>query len=153
MTGAFNVVHAYPEQKRAQIRAAAGVIGIDEAYLSVMVDAFYTRVRSDPRLGPVFDAEIGDRWGPHLDRMKRFWASVALNAGVYSGKPVAVHQRLAGVEPEDFEIWLGLFRETLEDTAPTPEAVNYLMVRAERIAQSLRMAMFERTEGGVPSLG
>lgn len=153
MTGAFNVVHAYPEQKRAQIRAAAGVIGIDEAYLSVMVDAFYTRVRSDPRLGPVFDAEIGDRWGPHLDRMKRFWASVALNAGVYSGKPVAVHQHLAGVEPEDFEIWLGLFRETLEDTAPTPEAVNYLMVRAERIAQSLRMAMFERTEGGVPSLG
>ena len=153
MTGTFNVVHAYPEQKRAQIRAAANIIGIDEAYLSVMVDAFYSRIRSDARLGPIFDAEIGDRWGPHLDRMKRFWASVALNAGTNSGKPVAVHQRLAGIVAEDFDRWLALFRETLDDTAPTPEAVNYLMIRAERIAQSLRMAMFERTGSGVPSLG
>ena len=152
MTAQFAIEPSYADKKRAQIRQAAGIMGIDEAYLSVLVDEFYARIRADPRLGPIFEAEIGEDWGPHLDRMKRFWASVALNAGNYSGKPVAVHQRIAGVAPEDFERWLTLFRATLEDTAQTPEAINYLMFRAERIAQSLRMAMFERNETGVPSL-
>ena len=84
--------------------------------------------------------------------MKQFWASVALNAGTYSGKPVAVHQKIEGVERADFDHWLGLFRATLHDTAPTPEAADYLMIRAERIAQSLSMAMFGRTDTGIPAL-
>lgn len=152
MSAQFAIEPTYAEKKRAQIRQAAGIMGIDEAYLAIMVDEFYTRIRADTRLGPIFEAEIGDHWESHLDLMKRFWASVALNAGNYSGKPVAVHQRFKSVIPEDFARWLELFHATLEDTAPTPEAVNYLMFRAERIAKSLRYAMFERNETGVPSL-
>jgi hemoglobin len=152
MSAEFSIEPSYAEKKRAQIREAAGIIGIDEAYLSIMVEKFYSRIRDDVRLGPIFEAEIGDNWDPHLEVMKRFWTSVALNAGNYSGKPVAVHQQIGGVEPKDFERWLVLFRATLEDTAATPEAVNYLMFRAERIAKSLRYAMFERNESGVPSL-
>lgn len=153
MTAPFAIEHSVAEEKRAQIRDAARIMGIDETYLSIMVDEFYARIRADARLGPIFEAEIGKNWGPHLDRMKRFWASVALNAGTYSGRPVAVHQNLRGVARGDFDHWLGLFRATLDDTAPTPEAANYLLIRAERIAQSLRIAMFERDEDGVPALG
>ena len=153
MTAHFAIEPSYAENKRAQIRQAAEIIGVDEGYLSIMVDEFYARIRADTRLGPIFETEIGDDWGPHLKVMKRFWASVALNAGAYSGKPVAVHRRIGGVERDDFDRWLALFHATLKDTARTPEAVNYLMFRAERIAQSLRMAMFERHETGVPSLG
>ncbi|MFX0542536.1 group III truncated hemoglobin [Roseovarius sp. S4756] len=149
----FSITHGYSDRKRAQIREAAGIIGIDEAYLARMVDEFYARIRADARLGPIFEAELGEDWGAHLDRMKRFWASIALSTGSYAGKPVAVHQRLRGIRRDDFDLWLQLFRATLEDTAPTPEAVEYLVVRAERIAQSLRMAMFERNEVGVPTLG
>lgn len=135
---------SFAEEKRAEIRAAAARLGIDEAYISLLVEAFYTRVRADAVLGPIFEREIGDRWDPHLARMKAFWASVALNAGAYSGRPVPVHQRLDGVSREHFSLWLGLFRETLAETAPTPEAADYFMLRAERIAASLQMAMFER---------
>ncbi|MCI2393635.1 group III truncated hemoglobin [Aliiroseovarius sediminis] len=152
MTASFSIQHTLVTERRAQIRRAAGVMGINEAHLSIMVDDFYARIRSDERLGPIFDTEIQDNWDEHLDRMKRFWASVALNAGSYSGKPVVVHKRLRGVTNDDFDRWLALFQDTLDDTAPTPEAANYLMFRAERIARSLRMAMFERTEDGVPSL-
>ena len=74
------------------------------------------------------------------------------SAGTYSGKPVVVHRALPGVEPDDFTRWLALFNATLADTAPTPEAVSYLALRAERIAQSLSMAMFDRTEHGTPAL-
>lgn len=152
MSDRISITDSPAEQRRAQIRAAAAAMGIDAPYLSLMVDTFYDRIRADPRLGPIFEAEIGDNWGPHLARMKDFWASVALNAGSYSGKPVAVHQKINGVERGDFDVWLGLFHATLQDTAPTPEAAHHLMIRAERIAQSLAMAMFGQTDSGIPAL-
>lgn len=140
------------EEKRAGIRARAAGIGIDEAYISRLVDSFYARVRADAMLGPIFEQAIGDRWEPHLARMKAFWASVALNAGVYSGRPVPIHQRLEGVSARHFGHWLALFRETLTETAPSVEAVDYFMLRAERIAASLQIAMFDRFPGPGPDV-
>lgn len=128
--------------RRAEIQRRANVIGIDEAYISLLVDEFYRRIRADETLGPIFEQAIGDRWDYHLPRMKSFWASVALNAGTYSGQPVPAHKKLSQVEQSHFQTWLALFRQTLQDTAPTPEAVDYFMERANRIAESLQLAMF-----------
>lgn len=128
--------------RRAEIQRRANVIGIDEAYISLLVDEFYRRIRADETLGPIFEEAIGDRWDYHLPRMKSFWASVALNAGTYSGQPVPAHKKLSQVEQSHFQTWLALFRQTLQDTAPTPEAVDYFMERANRIAESLQLAMF-----------
>jgi len=100
------------------------------------VDTFYDRIKQHNILGPIFDNAIGGNWPTHLARMKDFWASVSMNAGRYSGKPVPAHrQHGASIQEWHFGIWLGLFRQTLEDTAPTPEAVDYIMERAERIAK------------------
>ncbi|PQA86826.1 group III truncated hemoglobin [Hyphococcus luteus] len=134
------------DERRREIEAAAVKMGIDEAYISVLVDTFYGKVRAHPVLGPVFAEKISD-WGPHLAKMKDFWASVALNAGRYSGKPVPKHAALTSVQERHFDIWLGLFRETLDETAPTPQAADYFMERAMRIAESLKLAMF-----GLPGL-
>ena len=128
--------------RRAEIQRRASAIGIDEAYISLLVDEFYRRIRAEETLGPIFEAVIGGRWDSHLPRMKRFWASVTLNAGTYSGQPVPAHKALTRVEQPHFQIWLALFRKTLQDTAPTPEAVDYFMERANRIAESLQLAMF-----------
>jgi hemoglobin len=137
-------VRSFAEDRRAEIRANAARMGIDEAYISWLVERFYARVRADAMLGPIFEREIGDRWDQHLARMKSFWASVALNAGEYSGQPVPAHQRLEDVTRPHFAHWLALFRETLTETAACDDAVDYFMLRAERIAASLQMAMFER---------
>jgi hemoglobin len=134
-------------ERRAELQRKARAIGIDEAYVSRLVDTFYQSVRTDPRLGPIFDDVIQNRWDHHLPRMKDFWASVALHAGTYSGQPVPAHVKLTRVEQSDFQIWLRLFREALEQTAPTPEAIDYFMERAHRIAESLQLAMF-----GLPGL-
>ena len=128
--------------RRAEIQRRANTIGIDEAYISLLVDEFYRRIRADETLGPIFEEALGDRWDYHLPRMKSFWASVALNAGTYSGQPVPAHKKLNQVQQSHFQTWLALFRQTLEDTAPTPEAVDYFMERANRIAESLQLAMF-----------
>jgi len=134
-------------ERRAEIQRHANSLGIDETYISLLVDEFYRRVRSDPVLGPIFEQAIGDRWNRHLPRMKSFWASVTLNAGTYSGQPVPAHKKLTHVQKVHFQHWLALFRGTLEDTAPSPEAADYFMERAERIAESLQLAMF-----GIPGL-
>lgn len=137
----------HASERRAEIQRRAHAIGIDETYISRLVDEFYRRVRSDTVLGPIFEQAIADRWDHHLPRMKSFWASVALNAGTYSGQPVPAHKKLTNVQKAHFQHWLSLFRRTLEDTAPSPEAVDYFMERAERIAESLQLAMF-----GIPGL-
>ena len=129
------------EERRRDIQAHAASLGIDEAFIETLVETFYGRVREHDRLGPIFNGEIDD-WPDHLAKLKDFWASVAMNAGRYSGKPVPAHVELEGVRREDFGEWLGLFRRTLEDISPGAETVDYFMVRAERIAQSLQLAMF-----------
>lgn len=134
------VVNAHARRDAIQRRAHA--MGIDETYISLLVDDFYRRIRAHGVLGPIFEEAIGDRWDHHLPRMKSFWASVALNAGTYSGQPVPAHKKLTRVEQSHFQIWLALFRQTLEETAPSREAVGYFMERANRIAESLQLAMF-----------
>ncbi|RIJ27656.1 group III truncated hemoglobin [Henriciella algicola] len=129
------------EERRRDIQAHAASLGIDDAFIETLVETFYGRVREHERLGPIFNGEIDD-WPDHLAKLKDFWASVAMNAGRYSGKPVPAHMKLEGVGREDFGEWLGLFKRTLEEIAPRAETVDYFMVRAERISQSLQLAMF-----------
>lgn len=130
------------EERHREILAEAAALGIDEAYVARLVETFYAKVRRHAVLGPIFNGVIGDNWDHHLSKLKKFWASVALDAGSYDGRPVPAHVKLDGIMPDHFQIWLGLFRETLEETAPTPAAIDFFMARAERIAQSLQYAMF-----------
>ena len=129
---------------RQHVQHAAFRLGIDDEYISILVDSFYDRIRSHQVLGPVFAETIGSNWQPHLEKMKDFWSSVAMSTGRYNGQPVPAHQKLTQVQQHHFGIWLDLFRQTLVETAPTPQAVEYFMERAERIARSLQMAMFDR---------
>ncbi len=136
-------------ERRRAIQEQAAKLRIDEAYVSVLVDTFYERVRGHAELGPIFQSVIEDNWDHHLGKMKQFWASVAFNAGNYQGQPGPKHKALTqttDVEARHFEIWLQLFEETLQDTAPSPGAVPYFMERAHRIAQSLQLMMFGAPE-------
>jgi hemoglobin len=114
---------------------------VDRAFIATLVRTFYGRVRADPRLGPIFAAEIADHWEPHLEKMTDFWCAVILKNGAYSGRPVPAHVRLKGVLEEDFDIWLDHFRATASELCPAPLAAVFVE-RAERIARSLKLAMF-----------
>ncbi len=130
---------------RQKIRKDAAAIGIDEAFIATLVDTFYERVRVHPHLGPVFNGAIDD-WPEHLAKLKSFWESVALNAGAYSGRPMQAHMRVKSIETAHFGEWLFLFEQTLRDIAPTEAAVEYFMVRAHRIGESLKLSLFYRPE-------
>ncbi|MBX3112336.1 MAG: group III truncated hemoglobin [Fimbriimonadaceae bacterium] len=129
-------------ETRAQLQEQARSIGISEEYVSVLVDAFYDKVRAHPELGPVFDEVILDHWPEHLVRMKLFWNSIALRTGTYRGNPMVAHTALTNAKPGHFPIWLDLFRQTLEETAPNPEVVDYFMGYADVMGERLSKAMF-----------
>lgn len=115
--------------------------GVDRAFIGGIVRDFYTRVRKDERLGPIFARHIADNWEPHLEKMTAFWCSVILKTGEYHGRPVPAHLKLKEVRETDFAIWLGLFRETVNERC-APEVAAVFIERAERIARSLQLAMF-----------
>lgn len=117
--------------------------GVDRASIGVLVRKFYSKVRKDERLGPIFAREITGDWEPHLEKMTDFWSSVILKSGDYHGRPVPAHLKLEDVTEADFEIWLALFRETAAELF-APETAAVFVERAERIAASLKLAMFFR---------
>jgi hemoglobin len=119
---------------------------VDRAFIDRLVRAFYARVRRDERLGPIFARHIAEDWEPHLEKMTDFWCSVILKTGAYQGRPVPAHLKLKEVIEDDFDIWLGLFRETSRELCQ-PEVAAVFIERAERIARSLKLAMFFRLPG------
>ena len=130
----------------AQLQAETG---LDDDVLYSLVHAFYSKVRRDPDLGPIFEARILD-WGPHLERMVTFWSSVALMTGRYHGAPVPKHVGLP-VSWDHFDRWLSLFRETAGEVC-TPEGAAHVIERAERIARSLNMAVQDAVNTEIPKL-
>lgn len=124
---------------------------VDRDFIGALVRAFYGKVRRDARLGPIFEGVIGDHWEPHLEKMTDFWCAVILKNGAYSGRPVPAHLKLKQVVPDDFHIWLQLFRETVAERCE-PEVADVFVERAERVAQSLTLAMFFRLPAaGIPA--
>lgn len=129
------------ERRAAVVADIVARTGIDEAMIDRLVRAFYTKVREDALLGPVFDARIAD-WEPHLQRMCAFWSSVALMSGRYHGQPMERHLPLP-VDARHFDRWLALFAEIAEEVCP-PTAAESFIERAERVAQSLELGIAAR---------
>ncbi|TPK98999.1 MULTISPECIES: group III truncated hemoglobin [unclassified Mesorhizobium] len=119
--------------------------GVDRASIGELVREFYARVRSDERLGPIFSREIVGDWEHHLEKMTDFWCSVILKSGDYHGRPVPAHVKLKDVTESDFDIWLVLFGETAAELFE-PATAAVFVERAERIAASLKLAMFFRLD-------
>lgn len=117
---------------------------VTEPAIALLIDRFYAAVRHDAVLGPVFETTIaGHEWPEHLETMRRFWSSVMLTSGRYSGNPVAVHRAIRGLERPMFARWLALFEATVQDLF-APEPAASFISKAHRIATSLQLALFHR---------
>lgn len=118
---------------------------IEEADLERLIPAFYDRVRKDDMIGALFNEAIAD-WPHHLEKLVAFWSSVMLTTGRYKGSPMAAHLRhQAAIRPEMFQRWLALWNETTAEMMP-PAAAAALQAKAQRIAESLSLALFFRLD-------
>lgn len=118
---------------------------LDRDGVTALVYTFYNKVRNDPELGPVFLGKLGEDWEPHLQRMVRFWSTVALGTREFDGNVFGTHMAISGVEPEHFKRWLAMFEETARELF-APEQAEEFLTPARRIAGSLQYGYFGKIE-------
>jgi hemoglobin len=123
----------------------SGIGPLSDQAIRHLIESFYTKVRADSELGPIFKRAIPGDWGPHLATMHDFWSSVMLTSGRYKGNPVAVHLRVEGIEPQLFARWLALLDETCRELFDD-DVADAFRAKAERIAESLKLALFYRPD-------
>jgi hemoglobin len=64
--------------------------------------------------------------------------------GRYKGNPMGAHMKhLASITPPMFDRWLALWAQVTAETLP-PSIAAELQAKAERIAQSLKLALYFR---------
>lgn len=143
---AVTIAHDHAAKARHAKRASAEQIGIDERFISEMVESFYATIRADDVLGPIFAERIVD-WTTHLDRMKQFWRLVLHNSGEFSGNPMVKHIAIPGLQEAHFRNWLELFYENLRAMDADPRAISLVGERARMIAESLLTGIAINSEG------
>jgi hemoglobin len=115
-------------------------MALEHHQLRPLIDAFYKRVRQDPRLGPIFEAHVSD-WDEHSERLTDFWSSLMLTSGRYKGNPFAQHKPFAAeLDASLFERWLELWRVTTDEMFPGEIAAEFQR-KADRVAESLKAGL------------
>ncbi|MGI9243279.1 MAG: group III truncated hemoglobin [Verrucomicrobiales bacterium] len=83
-----------------------------------LVDRFYEKIRSDEKLGPIFNELVDVDWDTHLPKMYDFWDTVMFRTGKFRGDPIGAHAKLipkTEMSREMFDHWLDLFRATVAE--------------------------------------
>ena len=92
--------------------------------ITLLVHSFYTRVKADALLGPIFNNVENFSWEVHIPIMIDFWETVLLDAAKYRGQTMRKHielHRRSPLLPEHFERWKQLFYETLDSQFEGPQ--------------------------------
>ncbi|MDN3667318.1 group III truncated hemoglobin [Algibacter miyuki] len=86
-----------------------------------LVSEFYTVIRANPVLGPIFNHHIlDDQWPAHIDKLTDFWVTNLFGEICFKGNPSQAHLKVDNhlnhnMEQHHFEIWLNLWFETIDN--------------------------------------
>lgn len=112
----------------------------NEQQIKELVDSFYSRVRNDELLGPIFATAIGEHWEEHLAKIADFWSSVVLASRRYKGNPMLAHIALPRLGRDHFERWLSHWRATASELLGEMQA-SVFVSKAELMAERLLLAI------------
>jgi hemoglobin len=124
------------------------ILSLDDVKL--LVDTFYTKVREDALLAPIFNERIQDRWSQHLEKMYTFWQTILLGEHTYFGSPFVPHAKLP-VEHMHFTQWLTLFDATIDELF-TGEKAHEAKWRAARMAEMFEYKINHYRNSGFENL-
>lgn len=118
--------------------------------IKLLVDGFYTKVKTDELLGPIFNERIQDGWPQHLEKMYRFWQTVLLGEHTYYGSPFPPHTQLP-IGLEHFNKWMELFTVTADELF-CGEKNDEAKWRAGKMAELFQMKLEHLRKAGNKSL-
>lgn len=99
--------------------------------INAMVVAFYTQVRDDERLGPLFDDVAQVDWPEHMAKLTNFWSRILLGQAGYAGNPMRAHVDVhvqSDFDHDHFRRWLTLFHQTIDEGWNGPLAEHAKMM-------------------------
>lgn len=112
-----------------------------------LMDIFYGKVRADKNgLGDIFNNKIGtsdEEWSEHKLKIANFWQGMLLGIGDYNGQPLKAHIDLSPFPRELFDVWLGLFKESLESVYEREEDIAVILERAQMIAKRFQHILYD----------
>ena len=114
--------------------------------IALLVDSFYKRVLQDDVISHLFTTVVKLDWEIHIPIMNRFWNTVLLGSGTYSGQPMKVHMALNSKSPlheKHFERWLALWSETVSSLFEgdrAERAKNQAKMMAHLIQQKIELS-------------
>ncbi len=88
--------------------------------VNLLVGSFYTEVRKDDLLGPIFNRIIPeDQWPQHIEKLTDFWEGALFGIAKFRGNPVRAHQEVDAImehtiDQIHFARWLHLWFQTLD---------------------------------------
>jgi len=123
---------------------------VTQAQIEKVVSRFYTDIRNDPQLGPIFQAHVTD-WPTHESKITRFWRNAILFERCYDGNPMQVHMKVGNITTDHFDRWLKIFDVVLDAELP-PDAARGWSTLAHRIGRGLRLGIPAQSSDAPPLL-
>ena len=107
--------------------------------IELLVNTFYSKVKQDDLLAPIFNNAEYFSWETHIPVMVNFWETQLLDTASYRGntmqKHITLHRRTP-LSPQLFDRWKLLFYSTLDDLF---EGENVIKARKKVEAMSSLM--------------
>jgi len=88
--------------------------------ISKLVHSFYSKIRKNELLGPIFNNHISEmQWPEHLEKLTDFWETNLFGVAKFKGNPSAKHINVDTnmnykIEQKHFGVWLQLWFETID---------------------------------------
>jgi len=90
-------------------------------HIKILVNRFYTKIRKDELLGPIFNGHISEeQWPEHLIKLTDFWETNLFGVSKFKGSPSSKHINVDAnlgynIEQNHFNRWLNLWFETVDE--------------------------------------
>ncbi len=89
----------------------------DRDDIQLLIDTFYSKVRTDELIGTFFTDVVSINWETHMPKMYDFWEGILFGVGKYRGNPITAHidlDKKKALNPAHFTRWKKLFFETID---------------------------------------
>ena len=115
--------------------------------IELLVDTFYSKVKTDELIGYIFTDIAKVNWEKHLPVMYSFFENMLFYTGSYTGNPMELHKHINRLYPltaEHFVRWNLLFTTTVDELF-TGDKAELVKQRAKSISAVMQIKILNET--------
>jgi len=115
--------------------------------IAILVNTFYTKVRGNDLLGPIFNTMIKD-WETHLELLTDFWETNLFFVKKYKGNPLEKHANMDkqfnySINELHFGTWINIWNQTI-DTMFEGDLAQLAKSRARNMSTFMNIEIFNK---------